>query len=92
MIFPDIRPTNNAALEPDTMTTPHSYHLRAYHNPQNVPQHKIPRGWRLLYADEVGLPQYKPCLAWLRKLQCFPKKPNWLGIGKKKTYIVPINA
>ena len=27
--------------------------LRAYHNPENVDESKVPDGWRFRYADEI---------------------------------------
>lgn len=70
-------------------TTPHPYQLRPYHNPENAPQHKIPRGWRLLYADEAGRLQGKPCRGWDE--HCFSRYDNWNGDCILMTYIVPLD-
>lgn len=72
--------------------TPHPYRLRAYHNPENAPQHRIPRGWRLLYADEAGRPQNKPCRIWLGELCEFDFCAHWRGNFMSMTYIVPLDA
>jgi len=61
--------------------------LLPYHNPENVDESRVPKGWRFLYADEAGKEQNRPCRLWWDyewdTAHCF-------GDSFSFTYIVPV--
>ncbi len=67
----------------------HDYKLRPYHNPESVDESKVPKGWRMLYANEAGQAQLSACRMWI---------PSWgrfgvdkaIGQDRRITYIVPV--
>lgn len=74
---------------------PHPYRLRPYHNPENVPWSKIPPGWRLLYADELGRVQTPKIRCWGRFGRIsnqFSDFGGYIGNVPQFTYIVPVAA
>lgn len=68
--------------------------LLPYHNPENVDESRVPKGWRFLYADEAGKRQNKPCRVWLHEgcepPNCFDIADHWQGNCAFFTYIVPV--
>jgi len=66
-----------------------------WHNPENVPAEKIPKGWRFLTKSEASETCERPeckCLLWMR--DDFDKRPHqrdcWSFPDPLNTYIVPI--
>lgn len=71
------------------MTTPHTYKLRPYHNPENVDESEVPDGWRFRYADETS---QKENDAHYYITSEFPYGYQSVEYGRnlKTTYIVPV--
>lgn len=76
------------------MKPPHSYRLRAYHNPENVDESRVPDGWRMRYADEAATIAPGACIAWLStaKPPRWSQLDDWPGKASSLTYIVPVDA
>lgn len=59
--------------------------LRPYHNPENVDESRVPKGWRLRYADEMTA---------IVSNAKFPTSDGWRfsdhGVCKYFSYIVPV--
>jgi hypothetical protein len=64
--------------------------LRSYHNPENVDESRVPKGWRFLYADEAALVQHRPCRAWIDNEVLFDEWSGYFGKNTGITYIVPV--
>lgn len=70
--------------------------LRPYHNPENVDESRVPKGWPFLYADEFsnGIIEGSPRFVGVLNCNFDPlfgriaQSINPLGI----TYIVPVDA
>jgi hypothetical protein len=71
------------------MNSPHSFRLRAYHNPKNVDESSMPAGWRFRYNDELTQSAQTPCHAWITGFG-FDYTYQYAGTGKSLTYIVPV--
>lgn len=72
------------------MTTPHPYRLRAYHNPENVDESKVPAGWRFRYVHEMQNFAISRCRLWLPISGIFGMMENCSGVCHSWTYIVPV--
>jgi hypothetical protein len=66
--------------------------LKSYHNPENVDESLVPKGWRFRYADEMGLPAAFECRRWHADGVCAGTFPatKYLGALLHRTYIVPV--
>ncbi len=76
------------------MSTPHHpARLRAYHNPENVDESKVPAGWRFRYADEAGTIAPGICHPWIPWLGEFLniRGKHFFGTDSRITYIVPVH-
>ena len=64
--------------------------LKPYHNPKNVDESKVPKGWRFRYANEMGarVPKSKFWSKYSEKWQ----KSACFGTDPMATYIVPVKA
>ncbi len=60
--------------------------LRPYHNPENVDESQVPKGWRFRYADETTtkakVVKFLGVHDWYQSIQ--------YGRNPKVTYIVPV--
>lgn len=73
------------------MNSPHSFRLRAYHNPKNVDESAVPDGWRFRYADEITKEAKKDCHAWITGFG-FDTSYQYAGANQRLTYIVPVES
>jgi hypothetical protein len=62
--------------------------LRPYHNPENVDESRVPKGWRFRYADEVKSVALGRCAKW--EHFDFTNWRQFMGTLPHKTYIVPV--
>ncbi len=82
------------------------YALRPYHNPQNADESLVPKGWRMLYADEFPMPVIHgiPCRLFIKPMWFVDSDPsdpdmiprfgdrtNCVGRISGITYIIPVN-
>lgn len=65
--------------------------MNDFHNPDSIPQSKVPSGWRMRYAHEAGTPASTRCRKWSDAIQMFDYDDTFTGEGDF-TYIVPANA
>lgn len=72
-------------------TDPKYYRLEPYHNPDNVDECKVPRGWRMRYRSEKDAIVTTPCSGWLDWLNSYDEDTAWRGDLEEVTYIVPVN-
>lgn len=68
------------------MNSPHPYKLRPYHNPQNLDESLVPKGWRLRYDDEKWTPTMRARFRFEGKWF----DSVWYGVGEFTTFIVPV--
>lgn len=61
--------------------------LRPYHNPENVDESRVPKGWRLLYEGERPN-QSKAASVWFR--DAFSPSQTHFYWVPTYTYIVPV--
>lgn len=64
-----------------------------WHNPENVPAFKVPKGWRFRRIEEVSVltPAKGGCRMWESENNGW-SKDDWAGISPFRTYIVPKKA
>lgn len=58
-----------------------------WHNPENVPASKVPKGWRFLKPHEVDGRFRGKCRIWLCTVESFDSD-YWNGDSSEMTYIV----
>lgn len=61
--------------------------LLPYHNPENVDESRVPKGWRFRYEGEK-MPRRQRACVWLIESFSVPFS-DW-GWVKEYTYIVPV--
>lgn len=72
-------------------TDPKYYHLEPYHNPDEVDESKVPKGWRMRYQSEAGELTKGQCIAFLNDYNKFSFSTDFQGTATGITYIVPVN-
>lgn len=60
---------------------------QTWHNPENVPASKVPKGWRFLKPHEVDGRFRGKCRIWLCTVESFDSD-YWNGDSSEMTYIV----
>lgn len=66
-----------------------------YHNPENVPADKVPKGWRFLTMEEqrhrarLGADAPMGCRYWFPDMDEFSINSNGTGATRDWTYIIP---
>lgn len=71
-------------------TDPKYYHLEPYHNPAEVDESKVPRGWRMRYQSEAGARVIGACKIYDEFTEAFSLDSSWYGLLFGPTYIVPV--
>ena len=61
--------------------------MNEYHNPENIPESKIPQGWTFIPKDKFPLKTKQPCRSWLGAGH-FSEDDDWNGDADWITYII----